>query len=364
MTSAADPRVAHGARAARKSHSPEWLFCLRWCLFGALLALLAACGDTPAVYRLEGATMGTTWHATLVSHDGAGYDESGLSSGIAGLLEAVNDSMSTYREDSTISRFNQSPVGEWFKPDADFDTVLAAALDIGEKSRGAYDITVGPLVNLWGFGPQGPVNGPPEKTVIAQTAQRMGQDKLEFDRNSGALRKTADLYLDFSSIAKGFAVDRVCEWLEQQGIHDYLVEVGGELRVAGRSPRNDAWRVAIEQPDSEHFDIANMIEPGNSGVATSGDYRNFFELDGVRYSHSIDPRTGYPVAHELVSVTVVHPSTMVADGWATALTVLGPDAAWQVAQAQGLAVYFIQRKGEGFESRYTSAFETYLTATE
>ncbi len=344
----------------RKSHSPEWLFCLRVLALATLGLLLVACGRQPAAYRLEGATMGTTWHATLVSPDGAALDQVQLGEGIAGVLQAVNQSMSTYRDDSTISAFNQLAPGEWLPVDSDFQTVLEAALRIGEASDGAYDVTVGPLVNLWGFGPQGPAAGAPDPNAITRARQRVGQSFLDYDRVGARLRKQADVYLDFSSIAKGFAVDKVAGWLETQGVKDYLVEVGGELRVAGMSPRGDNWRVAIEQPDSEHFDIAGMITPGSAGVATSGDYRNFFELDGVRYSHSIDPRNGYPVAHELVSVTVVHSSTMYADGWATALTVLGPEAAWKVAEQQGLAVYFIQRDGEGFSSRHSAAFTSYL----
>ncbi len=360
MTSAAESTAAPCAPALQKSHSPEWLFCLRLLSLWAVLALLVACGPQASVSRLQGATMGTTWHATLVSQVGAKLDEAALTAGIELQLEAVNASMSTYRQDSTISRFNQSPPGEWFALDEDFVKVLAAALAIGEQSRGAYDVTVGPLVNLWGFGPQGPAEGAPPAAEIAAMVAQVGQDKLDFDPAGKRLRKRGELYLDFSSIAKGYAVDRIADWLEEQGVHDYLVEVGGELRVAGKSPRGDDWRVAIEQPDSQRFAVAGTVSPRNAAVATSGDYRNYFELDGKRYSHSIDPRTGYPVTHELVSVTVVHASTALADGWATALTVLGPSDAWSVALEQGLAVYLIQRSGDSFESRYTPAFAAYL----
>ncbi|TGD73678.1 FAD:protein FMN transferase [Mangrovimicrobium sediminis] len=304
--------------------------------------------------------MGTTWHATVVGDAGQSLDGEAMQAGIAAALEAVNAAMSTYREDSEISRFNRGTTGQWVAVSDDFQQVLEAALAVGEGSEGAYDVTVGPLVNLWGFGPAPHTDEPPSPQRIEEVRQRVGQDKLELDVAGGRLRKHADIYLDFSSIAKGFAVDKVVAWLESQGVHDYLVEVGGEMRLGGLSPRGDAWRVAIEQPDSEHFGVARAIKPGDAGVATSGDYRNFFEVDGVRYSHSIDPRSGYPVAHELVSVTVVHSNCMLADAWATALTVLGPEAAWSVAQAQGLAVYFIQRDGEGFASRYTDAFAPYL----
>ncbi|MEH6588163.1 MAG: FAD:protein FMN transferase [Halioglobus sp.] len=304
--------------------------------------------------------MGTTWHITLTVPAGLEVKDQQLLAGIDTTLEAVNTSMSTYREDSEISRFNASPVGQDFQVSPGFYQVLSAAMVVGLQSSGAYDVTVGPLVNLWGFGPSGLVEAPPSAKAIAEHMKRVGQDHLILDGENYLLRKSADVYLDFSSIAKGYAVDAVARWLIAEGVRDYLVEIGGEMRVSGLSPRGDAWRIAIEQPDIGQFDIARAMSLDNAAVATSGDYRNYFEADGIRYSHSIDPRTGYPVAHELVSVTVVHPSAMMADAWATALTVLGAEDAWSVAQAQGLAVYLMQRDGEGFRSRYTQPFAPYL----
>jgi FAD:protein FMN transferase len=332
----------------------------RYLFLLAVILLVAGCARQTPVYKLSGHTMGTTWHMTLMVPATAGLDEQQLVEGTEAVLESVNASMSTYREDSEISRFNASPVGEWFQISADFYQVLSAAMALGWQSNGAYDITVGPLVNVWGFGPGGSVERPPTEQAIQDLMRRVGQDHLRVDGENYRLRKTAAVYLDLSSIAKGFAVDEIARWLTGEGITSYLVEVGGEMRVSGQSPRGDAWRVAIEQPEIGQFDIAQSIRLGNVGVATSGDYRNYFEIDGQRYSHSIDPRTGYPVAHELVSVTVVHPSTMLADAWATALTVLGAEQAWSVARAQGLAVYLIQRDEDGFSSRYTEAFAPYL----
>lgn len=330
---------------------------------GALLALgliaLTACSEQQRQLKLSGPTMGTSWHVTAVVPAGLAIDDTSLLQGIESRLEAVNASMSTYRPESEISRFNDSPANEWFPVSRDFYQVLSAAMAISWQSQGAYDVTVGPLVNLWGFGPGGTVE-PPSETMIEEALESVGQDKLRVDGDGSRVKKIAELYLDFSSIAKGFAVDEVARWLTGEGIVDFLVEVGGEMRVSGVSTRGDAWRVAIERPDSATIEIAQAIRLENVAVATSGDYRNFFELDGVRYSHSIDPRTGYPVAHELVSVTVVHPSAMLADGWATALTVLGSDDAWAVAQAQGLAVYFIVREGDVFRRRFTTPFEPYL----
>lgn len=347
------------------SHSAEWLFfvwprALAVCLVSLLACTLPACGDSPRVLKLAGATMGTTWHVTAVLPSGVASDEADLLNGIESRLEVVNASMSTYLPESEISRFNDAPVGDWFSVSPDFYEVLSTAMAISWQSEGAYDVTVGPLVNLWGFGPDGRIGETPSGESITAVLERVGQDKLRVDGEGPRIKKLARLYLDFSSIAKGFAVDEVSRWLTGEGIDDYLVEVGGEMRVSGVSGRGDPWRVAIEKPDSNSLDIQQAIRLRNVAVATSGDYRNFFEVDGVRYSHSIDPRTGYPVAHELVSVTVVHPSAMVADAWATALIVLGGDDARVVAEAEGLAVYFIQRDGEGFSSRYTEAFVPYL----
>ncbi|TDG14004.1 FAD:protein FMN transferase [Seongchinamella unica] len=343
-----------------KSHSCEWLFYIRAGLFGLLLVALAGCAREDSLLKLGGQTMGTTWSVTLLLPSGSALDEQQIQADVGALLESVNASMSTYRADSEISRFNRSEVGQWFPVSDGFYQVLSAAMAIGWQSGGAYDVTVGPLVNLWGFGPPGEAPEPPAEAAINSAMARVGQDYLQVDGEGQRLRKDTDVYLDFSSIAKGFAVDEIARYLTGEGISNYMVEVGGEMRLSGHSPRGDSWRIAIEQPEVGKMGIARTIYLGNVAVATSGDYRNFFEVDGVRYSHSIDPRSGQPVAHELVSVTVVHPSAMLADAWATALTVLGEQEALTVAQAQGLAVYLIQRQGQGFSSRYSEAFAPYL----
>jgi thiamine biosynthesis lipoprotein len=305
--------------------------------------------------------MGTTWHVTFVPGEAAPGQDA-VQTGIEALLEQINLSMSTYREDSEISRFNKAAPGNWLEVSDDFVEVLSAALAVGNASGGAYDVTVGPLVNLWGFGPGKPVTEPPQEAAIRSLRQQLGQDRLRLDADGGRVMKLGDLALDFSSIAKGYAVDRIADWMVQQGMDRFLVEIGGEMRLAGMSARGDPWRIAIEQPESAGRSVARAISLTDAAVATSGDYRNFFEKDGRRYSHTIDPRTGYPVSHGLVSVTVVHPSATLADAWATALTVLGPEAGMAVARASGLAVYCITREGRGFTSSHTPAFEPYLAA--
>jgi thiamine biosynthesis lipoprotein len=219
---------------------------------------------------------------------------------------------------------------------------------------------VGSLVELWGFGASGPRDGAPSAQNVEALVAVAGHRNLRLDSESLSVLKDTELALDFSSVAKGYGVDVVANWLQEQGVRRYLVEVGGEMRVSGLSHRGDAWQVAIEKPDSAIRTAAAGIALTDGAIATSGDYRNFFELDGRRYSHLIDPRTGWPVAHDLVSVTVIHPSAMLADAWATALTVLGAEAARVVAQQQGLAVYFIQRDGESLRYSHTAEFSPFL----
>jgi len=336
-----------------RSHSREWLFYL------LTLLLLPGCNGETAPIQLAGDTMGTTWHVSYVAGESE-PDSQRLEQGIEEQLERVNASMSTYRPDSEISRFNALDTHTWFAASPDFFRVLTTALAVGSQSEVAYDVTVAPLVDLWGFGPGGAIDEPPSDQQIAQVKKRVGQGNLRIDDEHSRVMKLSDLTLDFSSVAKGFAVDQVAQWLTAQGVTRYLVEVGGEMRLSGLSGRGDLWRIAIEQPDSSGRSVAVTAALTDVGVATSGDYRNYFEVNGRRYSHSIDPRTGYPVAHDLVSVTVVHPSCMIADAWATALTVLGPERALAVAQAQGLAVYFIRRIGDSFVPSHTPQFAGYL----
>ncbi len=339
-----------------KSHSLEWLFCIL-----VALALLGGCGEPELEgVHLSGRTMGTTWNVTYTVRSGT-PDAIVVEQAIQIELDAVNGRMSTYQKDSELSQLNDSPPDTgWMPVSEPLFTVIQAALKIGEQSDGAYDITVAPLVDLWGFGPDGPANGVPAASEIEIRLGQLGQHYIELDTAQSLLRKTRPLRIDLSSIAKGYAVDQVATALETRGITDYLVEVGGEMRLAGSSPRGDTWRIAIEQPSAGSRIPARALSLTDAAVATSGDYRNFFEMDGKRYSHSIDPHTGYPVAHDLVSVTVIDPSAMQADAWATALEVLGADAAMAVAKEQGLAVYLIQRRGDAFVASHSPAFSRYL----
>jgi thiamine biosynthesis lipoprotein len=320
-----------------------------------LCLLMMACGTSPAPQQLTGSTMGTTYHVTWLDRGNAPAPVA-VSAAMEAILEAVNASMSTYRPDSEISTFNALPVDQWLLVSADFYQVLEMSRTVSLASAGAYDVTIATLVDLWGFGPN-KTSQPPSPAAIAAGLSQVGLSRIEVDEQRRALRKRAAVQLDFSSIAKGYGVDLLAAWLDSQGIVDYLVEIGGEIRVRGLSPRGGPWRIAVEKPDPMVRESTVTLELGDSAVATSGDYRNYFEHEGVRYSHTIDPRTGWPVRHQLVSVTVVHETAALADAWATALTVLGTDAALRTATEQGLAVYLISRDGEAFTVQKTAEIE-------
>ncbi|MEQ8483546.1 MAG: FAD:protein FMN transferase [Pseudomonadales bacterium] len=324
----------------------------RWLSLAAAL-WIAGCGGGAEYARYAGSTMGTYYQVTARCPED-------VSAQIEAELAAVNDEMSTYLEDSVLSRFNRAAAEQWHPVPEPMAQVVAAARAISEASGGAFDVTVGPLVNLWGFGPD-PKRGVPAAADIDAARAQVGHDRLEVSLTPPQLRKRGPLYVDLSAIAKGHGVDRVTERLRRAGCDALLVDVGGEVRGHGPSPSGRSWRIGVEVPDSERQGgIQRVVALRDGALATSGDYRNFFDADGARYSHTIDPRTGHPVSHGLASVTVLHDSAMWADGYATALTVLGPEAGMAFAERHELAVLMVVRGASGFEERYTPAFGTSL----
>ncbi len=324
-----------------------------WAVLVALLLGTAACADRTSYQRHSGPTMGTYYQVNAACPG----DVAGL---VDAELQAVNAEMSTYLDDSALSRFNRAPLDEWIEVPAPLVDVVDAALELSRRSGGAFDVTVGPLVNLWGFGPES-VSGIPDAAAIAVGRAQVGHDALTTRRATAALRKSRAVYVDLSAIAKGHGVDRVVQRLLEAGCTDLLVDVGGEVRAAGVNPDGRPWRIGVEVPDpAELGGVQRVLALRDAALATSGDYRNFIESAGRRYSHTIDPRTGYPVDHALASVTVLHPSAMWADGYATLLTVLGPEAGWTFALDQTLAALFVVRGENGFEERYTPALEAAL----
>lgn len=311
---------------------------------------------------LRGEAMGTAWTVKIA---GKALDEASSSDTLEAIVDAldgVNRSMSTYREDSDLSRFNRHPAGQAFDAPTPLLTVVDAALHISRLTDGAFDVTVGPLVDAWGFGPEGRQK-PPDEATLATLGARVGWEKLT--REGDTLTKSLeDVRCDLSAIAKGFAVDQVTAALEALGHQDFLVEVGGEIAARGTNRRLKPWRLGIEVPATDAREVFAVVALRDQAMATSGDYRNFYEIDGVRRSHTIDPRTGHPVRHGLASVTVVHPSCMTADGWATALMVLGETQGRALAEREGLAAHFIVREADdSFSAHQTTAFEATVVAT-
>lgn len=326
--------------------------------FVLLLFVLSACSPAPQEYlRISGTTMGTTYHINLRAPPGD-WDEQSLKSALDKRLDAFNQIASTYIDDSELSLLNNLPAGEWRQLTPMLFDILVQAVEVSWLSNGAFDVTVGPLVDLWGFGPEKHYVKPTDDAVN-QALQEVGFDRIELDISENKLKKNAPLRIDLSAIAKGYGVDVVALWLESLGSTDYLVEIGGEMRVAGLSPRGDQWRIGVESPDLA-ADKTTPILLGKIGVATSGDYRNYFEENGVRYSHTIDPRTGRPITHNLASVTLLDPSSAFADAMATAFSVLGSDKTLALAEQLNIPVYLIEKTENGFTSRYSSAFAPYL----
>ncbi len=329
---------------------------MRWVFPILLSVLLAGCGEPQRLITISGPTMGTTFQVKIAREDMA-LDAEVLHRAIHARLDEVNRQMSTYREDSEISRFNRSRSTDWVGVSPDFARVLSIAQKISTWSNGAFDVTVGPLVNLWGFGPNAIPDRVPPPDSIAACKARVGHEKVQVDLSASAIKKeSAGVYCDLSAIAKGFGVDRVATYLDSLGINRYFVEIGGELRTKGRNHLGQRWRVGIARP-AEYGRLQKALALDNMSMATSGDYHNYFERDGVRYSHTLDPRTGQPITHGLASVSVVHQSCLYADGLATAINVMGPEKGFAFAEARGLAAFMIVRQGDGFAEKMTSQFE-------
>ncbi|MEC4728554.1 FAD:protein FMN transferase [Shewanella sp. D64] len=327
---------------------------VKWLAFIGLTFFVLGCSNPAEIISLSGNTMGTTYHIKVVPNEHL-PEANLLQAEIDLALEKVNDQMSTYRPDSELSLFNSTGFEETVTVSADMATVIKEGIHLYQVTDGALDITLGPLVNLWGFGPDKRPTEIPSKEVVAEAKARTGIEYLSVDGNR--LGKTkGDLYVDLSSIAKGFGVDVIARILDQYHVTGYLVEIGGELSVFGDKMDGSAWRVAIEQPDVDDREVQQVIAPGNMAIATSGDYRNYYEEDGRQFSHLIDPRTGYPIDHRLASVTVLHKECMIADGYATAMMVLGTEASLELAQREGLAIMLIEKQDTGFKVFYSDAF--------
>ncbi|HBR1028321.1 FAD:protein FMN transferase ApbE [Klebsiella quasipneumoniae] len=337
-------------------------------------ALLGACvlfsgcdsATTPATSAstatvLDGKTMGTFWRVSVIGVDEA--KAQALRAKVQAQLDADDRLLSTWKNDSALMRFNHATdTRPWPVSEAMAD-IVTLSLRIGAKTHGAMDITVGPLVNLWGFGPDKQPVATPDAQAIAAAKARTGLQHLQVINQSGRqfLQKDIpDLFVDLSTVGEGYAADHLARLMEQEGISRYLVSVGGALVSRGMNGEGKPWRVAIQKPTDRENAVQAIVDINGHGISTSGSYRNYYELDGKRISHVIDPQTGQPITHKLVSVTVIAPTALEADGWDTGLMVLGPEKAQQVVREQGLAVYMIVKEGEGFKTWMSPQFRTFL----
>lgn len=311
---------------------------------------------------LQGRTMGTTYNIKVVA-TAEEVEALQLHAKINAALKQVNQEMSTYIPDSEISRFNKSTSLEPIEISDGFARVLAESIRLGELSGGKLDITVGPLVNLWGFGPELRPETVPSDELLASTRARVGLRNLHLNANQLS-KDIPNLYVDLSTTAKGYGVDKIAELIEANGIYNYLVEIGGEMRLKGFKHTGELWAVAIEKPifdpSGDHRAVQQVIIPKDNAVATSGDYRIYFEADGQRFSHIIDPDTGKPINHKLVSVTVIEPSSMTADGLSTTLMVMGEEKGMAFAIENDIAALFISKSEHGFTEQFTVKFKQYL----
>ena len=307
--------------------------------------------------RFEGAIFGSFYQITIADPLTQG-ERKAIEEGFLAELHTIDKAMSTYRDDSELVGFNQAPVEEWQSLSPAVVEVMAISQSVAEDSRGAFDVTVGGLVNLWSFGPEAQPEEIPDDPLLEARLETVGFDALEVDADTRQARRTRDVFIDLSAVAKGYAADQVADYLNQQGFEHYLVNLGGDLVAQGyRDPEQETpWRIGIEVPEDGPQAAQLVLPLSNMTVATSGDYRNYFEQDGQRFSHTIDPRTGRPITHGLASVSVFHESNARADAWATALLVAGEQEGMAIAQANQLDVLMLVRDGEQWTSLASPGF--------
>jgi thiamine biosynthesis lipoprotein len=326
-------------------------------VLGAVVVARMGRPQDDGVHDFAGATMGTSFSVRIDAE--LTVDERGeLERAARQELDRVDDLMSTYDTASDVSRFNRHASTEPIEVDPALFEVLMMAGEVAVRSGGAFDVTVAPFVDAWGFGPGETVTRAPDEATLAELRERVGYERLRLDFRNGTVAKTDPrTRIDLSGIAKGYGVERVAAALLRRGLTSFLVEVGGDLKAIGSRRDGSPWRVGIESPDPSMRGVFTTFGVVDGAVATSGDYRNFFEEDGVRYAHVIDPRTGRPIPFRDIAVSVIHDHAALADAWATALTVLGPEAGAELAAREGIAALFVTRSGDRFESRVTPAFE-------
>lgn len=320
---------------------------------------VAACAR-PDHATIRGLTMGTSYTVQLGAPVDAALQRL-LAAHIESELTAIDRAMSTYDPRSELSVFNRRQDLHWAPASRGLLEVLGSASRISASTGGAFDVTVGPLVDLWGFGPQVRTRQIPQDGDIQRARESVAYQHVQIDASAGTIRKTHPRTgVDLSAIAKGFGVDRVAMVLDREGVGDYLVEIGGEFRARGTTAEGRPWRVAIERPVQGRRRLGEIVVLENRAIATSGTTKDFFEQDGRRYSHSLDPATGRPVEHPAMAVSVVADTAMEADAWATALLVLGPERGIALAQTHGLAALLVTAAGSTFDVRVSESLRAHL----
>jgi FAD:protein FMN transferase len=325
----------------------------------ALAAALTGCLHSERIEEFGGPTMGSTYSIKYVRSEGVA-PQAELKAATEAILAEIDLQMSTYRDDSLIEQFNSAPAGTCQAMPKGVLDLVRAGDRLHQESQGYFDLTLEPLLDLWGFGPKGQGEAVPDAERLAEVRQRVGQQHLKIDGEQ--LCKDADVQVDFNSIAAGYAVDLIVVRLGELGVTSYLVEATGELKAAGFKPDGSHWRIGLEAPRDDQRVAQRILQLDGYGISTSGDYRNYFEENGQRYSHTLDPLSGKPVNHKLAAVTVADRSTLRADGLSTLLMVLGPEAGMAFAERNGIAAFFVTREGEGFVTQGTTAFEQLFAA--
>ena len=335
------------------------MYCLKTLVLIILLPLISACSDQSSTqtFQLSGNTMGTTYNITVV---GEKTIEPML---ITAAIEDIDNTMSTYLSNSELMRLNAAPLNTWLTISQALFEVLELSKTIYQLSSGAFDPSIAPLINLWGFGPdKNSFGSPPTVNEIQMQMENIGYQHLIFAEDRQAVFKNKMLNIDLSAIAKGYAVDVISAILEANDITNYLIEIGGEIRTGGLNAQGDLWRVAIESPEANATirEPIRIIRITDMSVASSGGYRNFYEIEGEYYSHTIDPRNGMPIKHDLASVTVLAETSAIADALATAFNVMGFEQAMALANHNNIPVYFLSKTADGFSESYSTAFTAYI----
>ncbi len=331
-------------------------------LFIVLIVVLGSCTqkkESVNLHTFTGSTMGTSYSIKVIVSN-SNIQTGKVKTSIDSILVDINKKMSTYIPDSELSQFNNSNDTNWVNVSKDLSMVISDAIKISKAGYGMYDITIGPLVNLWGFGPTNKHDKIPSSSEIEEIKRNIGYKNIVVNINESKIKKKIPgIYCDLSSIAKGYGVDKVSEFLENTGVENYMVEIGGEVRTKGHNAKNKKWRIGIATPTN--VGLQKIVSLSNFSMATSGDYLNYFEKDGIRYSHTINPKTGKPITHKLASVSVIYKNCTLADAYATAIDVMGPEVGYKFALQQNLPIFMIVRENNEFVEKMTPQFKKFIT---